>query len=111
RLFRSAPRLLEARGESWFAVLTQEPHSDVNQCILAPGATPADAERVVSLLDDADVPAVVSVSSQADDAVTAPLARAELKPLPLPEPLMWCEAPPAVESAVFAVERVRGDED
>ena len=87
-LFRGAPSLVEARGDSWFAVLTRERHTDVNQCVLTAGARAADAEQVISLIGEADVPAVVSVASDADEEVTVRLRGAELTPAPLPEPLM-----------------------
>jgi hypothetical protein len=106
RLFRGAPSLINARGDSWFAVLTGVPHTDLNQCVLAPGASSADADRVVSLITDTDVPAVVSVASNAAEKATAPLARAELRPAPLPEPLMSCQTRPAADSVRFAVSRV-----
>ena len=107
RLFRAAPHLTRSRGDAWFAVLTREDHADVNQCVLAPGATAADAEHVVSLIADADVPAVVSVSSGADAVVTEPLVRAELRREALPEPLMWCTSRPGGGGGAFAVARVR----
>ena len=110
-LFRGAPSLIEARGDSWFAVLTRERHTDVNQCVLTPGASAADAERVISLIGEADVPAVVSVSSEADDEVKVRLRGAELTPAPLPEPLMWCQTRPAADRAPFAVKRVRSKAD
>src|SRR5262245_54364516 len=111
RLFRGAPSLIEMRGDSWFAVLTREPHTDVNQCVLVSGASAADAERVLALVADADVPAVVSVASDADEAVTAMLARAEWKSGPLPEPLMRCQTEPTVDRLRFAVSRVRSEAD
>jgi GNAT superfamily N-acetyltransferase len=111
RLFHGAPSLIERRGDSWFAVLTQEPHTDVNQCVLASGARSADAERVLSLIREADVPAVVSVASDADKTVTAALARAEWKPGPLSEPLMWCQIRPAADRVRFAVSRVQSEGD
>ena len=95
-----------ARGESWYAVLTRELHTDVNQCVLAPGAGRADAEQVLSLIREADVPAVVSVTSEADESLNGPLASAGLTPEPLTEPIMWCEKTPNVRSSGFAVKRV-----
>jgi GNAT superfamily N-acetyltransferase len=111
RLFRGAPSLIETRGESWFAVLTMEPHTDVNQCVLVSGASAADAEHVLSLVTDADVPAVVSVASDADEGVTAALVRAEWEPGQLPEPLMWCQTKPTADTPPFAVSRVRDEAD
>ena len=106
RLFRAAPSLTEARGDSWFAVLTRERHTDVNQCVLASGAGAADAERVVSLIAESSVPAVVSVSSEADEKVTAPLARAGLEAAPLREPLMWRQTALTADTSRFPVTRV-----
>jgi GNAT superfamily N-acetyltransferase len=111
RLFRGAPSLIETRGDSWFAVLTREPHTDLNQCVLVSGARAADAERVLALVADADVPAVVSVASDADETVTAMLARAEWESAPIPEPLMWCQTKPTVDRLSFAVSRVRSEGD
>jgi GNAT superfamily N-acetyltransferase len=110
-LFRGASSLIEERGDTWFAVLTRERHTDVNQCVLTPGASAVDAERVTSLIGGADVPAVVSVTSEADEEVEARLRGAELRPAPLPEPLMWCQTRPAVERGPFTVERVRTKAD
>jgi hypothetical protein len=111
RLVSGAPRLMVARGDSWYAVLTRELFPDVNQCVLAPGAGAADAERVLALIHEADVPAVVLVSSEADETVTGPLTRAGLRPEKLTEPLMWCETTPSASASGFAVERVRGKDD
>jgi GNAT superfamily N-acetyltransferase len=111
RLFRAAPSLTAARGDSWFAVLTREQHNDVNQCVLAPGAGAADAERVVSLIAGANVPAVISVSSEADEKVTARLARAGFEAAPLPEPLMRRLTAPTADTSRFAVARVRNQAD
>jgi hypothetical protein len=91
--------------------LTQEQHTDVNQCILTSGATAADAERILSLIDEADVPAVISVASDADEAVTAVLVGAGWQAGQLAEPLMWCQAEPTVDQARFLVSRVRRETD
>ena len=111
RLFRGAPSLMGERGEAWFAVLTRESHTDVNQCILTSGASSADAERVLALINEANVPAVVSVSSDADEAVTTVLAGAEWQAGQVPEPLMWCQTKPVADSTRFSVSRVRHEGD
>jgi hypothetical protein len=110
-LFRGASSLLAERGDTWFAVLTRERHTDVNQCVLTPGASAVDAERVISLIGEADVPAVVSVASEADEEIRARLRSAELRPAPLPEPLMWCQTRPVAGQSPFTVERVRTKTD
>jgi GNAT superfamily N-acetyltransferase len=111
RLWRGAPSLVETRGESWFVVLTLERHTDVNQCVLVSGASAADGEYVLSLVTDADVPAVVSVASDADEGVTAALVRAQWERGQLPEPLMLCQTKPTVGGLRFAVSRVRDEAD
>src|SRR5437660_7246830 len=99
RLWRGAPGLLEGRGDHWFCVLTREQHTDVNQCILVPGAASEDAEQLVSFVLDADVPAVVCVPAGSDESLTAPLAASELKPAPLLEALMWRDREPIVQNS------------
>jgi hypothetical protein len=111
RIWGRAPQLLGGHGDHWFCVLTREQHTDVNQCILVPGARRDDAERVVSFIIDADVPAVVSVHSGSDETLTAPLAASEMKPAPLPEALMWCDTRPMTQNAGFVVTRAGNQEE
>jgi len=111
RLWSRAPGLRQSRGDRWFCVLTCEQHTDVNQCILVPGARREDAEEVVSFVLGADVPAVVTVPPGSDEGVTAPLAASEMKPAPLPEALMWRDQEPVAQNTGFVVTRVRDQED
>jgi hypothetical protein len=111
RIYSGAPGLVVARGDSWYAVLTGEEHCDINQYMLAPGADEADAEHVLGMIRAADVPAVVLVSTEADEGATGPLAQAELRKEKLSDPLMWCETRPNADPSPFVVRRVRGKDD
>jgi GNAT superfamily N-acetyltransferase len=106
RMFENAPLLRIERGPRWFAVLTCEQHTDVNQCVLTPGATPSDARNVVSVIAEREIPAVVSVASETDGDVHAVLADAGLRKERLPEPLMWCPTTASAGPPSFEVRRV-----
>ena len=106
RLFENAPRLQIQRGNHWFAVLTCEQHTDVNQCVMTPGAGARAARNVVSLIAEFEIPAVVSVASDTDGDVHAVLTDAGLRREGLPEPLMWCPWTASAEPPSFAVRRV-----
>jgi hypothetical protein len=81
RLFRGARSLINARGDSWFAV-----HRLVDHRHRRPSSRIGGFER--------------------GRKGNGPLARAELRPAPLPEPLMSCQTRPAADSVPFAVSRV-----
>jgi N-acetylglutamate synthase len=111
RLFGEAPRLRVAGDRHWWAVLTCEPHIDLNQLGLLDGARVEDAEQVVALVADADVPVVMSVASHTANSVTEPFVGAGLVSAPLPEPLMWLGEPPRAVDSEFDVRRVVSDSD
>ena len=108
-LFGAAPRLQVARERNWWAVFTKEPHTDLNQSALLPGGSLMDATRLADLINELEIPAVVSVASGTDQKVTQPFASAGLAAAPLQEPLMWLDEPPAATSSEFEVRRVTGE--
>lgn len=107
-LFGAAPRLHVARERTWWAVFTKESHTDLNQSALLAGASVEDAKRLVGLVDELEIPVVVSVASGTDENVTQPFASAGLVAAPLAEPLMWLDELPAATSTDFEVRRVAG---
>jgi len=110
-LFREAPGLRTAHDATWFAVLSGEYHPDLNQAVLQSEASGKDAEDLLAVIAEADVPAVVSVASTAEQTATAPLLRAGMITAPLPEPLMWCGAPVSPFSSGFEVRSVESERD
>lgn len=98
-------------GRGWFAVITGEPHCDLNECGLTSRATAADAEALVAFIAAANVPALVSVASSVPAAITQPLAVAGFARAPAREPLMWCPRRPPVTTNGLRVERVRSGRD
>jgi hypothetical protein len=98
-------------GRGWFAVVTGEPHCDLNECGLTSRATESDVHALVAFIAAAGVPALVSVASTVPDAVTAPLSAAGFARAPVREPLMWCACRPPVATNGLRVERVRSDAD
>ena len=111
RLFDTTPALGSERGASWWAVLTGEEHTDLNQCALLEGATVCDADALIRSISEAGVPAVVSVGASVPVAATEPLRSAGMKTAPLPEPLMWCDSPPPTLDFDFDVLRVTTPEE
>jgi GNAT superfamily N-acetyltransferase len=98
-------------GEGWFAVVTGEAHPDLNECALTSRATAADARALVSFIAEADVPALVSVSSGAGPEVTHPLAAAGFERAALSEPLMWCPRRPQRSASGLRTRQVRSAAD
>jgi N-acetylglutamate synthase len=98
-------------GRGWFAVITGEPHCDLNECGLTSRATAADVEALVAFIAAAEVPALVSVASTVPDAITEPLAAAGFARAPAREPLMWCPCRQPVATNGLRVDRVRSDAD
>jgi hypothetical protein len=96
-----------ASGHGWFAVLTGEPHPDLNECVLTSRARAEDAAELVAFLADAGVPALISVASTAGPEVTDPLAAAGFVPAPVCEPLMWCATRPPRQTSGLRVEPMR----
>ena len=96
-----------AGGDGWFAVLTGEAHPDLNECALTSRAQAADALALTAFIAAAGVPALVSVSSGADAAITAPLVAAGFERAPTSEPLMWCPRRPRREPGGLRVDQVR----
>jgi hypothetical protein len=96
-------------GRGWFAVITGEPHCDLNECGLTSRATAADVDALVAFIAAAEVPALVSVASTVPDALTEPLSAAGFARAPAREPLMWCRHRPPVAANGLRVERVRSD--
>ena len=99
------------RGPGWLAVLSGERHTDVNICVLLSDASRESSRAVVRLVEDADVPAAVSVPVALDGPVLEPLLDAGFVPEPLSEPLMWLDAPPGAGAGAFVVRRVRTDDE
>ena len=100
-----------ASGPGWFAVITGEDHPELNECALTSRATAADAEALVAAIAAAGVPALLSVASEADAGVEAPLVAAGFVRGPTPEPLMWCPARPGVRTGGLHVREVRTARD
>lgn len=98
-------------GRGWFAVITGEPHCDLNECGLTSRATAADVDALVAFIAEAAVPALVSVASTVPDAITEPLSAAGFARAPAREPLMWCARRPPVATRGLRVERVRSEAD
>jgi GNAT superfamily N-acetyltransferase len=88
-------------------VLTGEAHPDLNECALTSRARAADALALTAFIAAAEVPALVSVSSGAGAAITAPLVAAGFERAPASEPLMWCPRRPRPEPGGLRVEQVR----
>jgi GNAT superfamily N-acetyltransferase len=98
-------------GSGWFAVITGEPHSDLNECGLTSRATAADVGALVAFIIAADVPALVSVASDVPTANTEPLSAAGFARAPTREPLMWCPRRPPAATNGLRAERVRSAAD
>jgi GNAT superfamily N-acetyltransferase len=98
-------------GSGWFAVITGEPHCDLNECGLTSGATAADVHALVAYIGAAEVPALVSVASDVPDAITEPLSAAGFVRACVREPLMWCARQPPVATNGLRAEPVRSDAD
>jgi hypothetical protein len=110
-LFAGAPKLKTARGRSWLAVLTGEQHPDLNQGVLQANASASDAEDLLAVIADAEVPVVVSVASEVDETAIRPLVGAGLVTAPLAEPLMWCPDRVSASQLSFAVRRAESEAD
>jgi hypothetical protein len=110
RLYAPVDPIVE-RGPGWLAVLSGEPHTDVNLCLLLSSATRGSSEAVARLVEGADVPAVVSAPAKLDDGTLEPLRRAGFVPEPLSEPLMWLDSPPPLPAGAFEIRRVRTAEE
>jgi hypothetical protein len=93
-------------GHGWFAVLTGEPHCDLNECVLTSRARAQDAAELVAFITAAGVPALVSVASSAAPEVWAPLADAGFARAPAREPLMWCAERPPRQTGGLRVEEI-----
>jgi hypothetical protein len=106
RLYADGAKPTVERGSGWFAVLSNEQHTDVNICVLLSDATRRSSEAVARLLERADVPGVVSVSSSIDADAVEPLRAAGFVAAPLSEPLMWLDSRPAPPTSEFDVRRV-----
>jgi GNAT superfamily N-acetyltransferase len=105
RLYAGVANPTIERGSGWLAVLSNEQHTDVNICVLLSDATRRSSEAVVRVLDRAEVPGVVSVSSSFDHDTVEPLRAAGLVAAPSSEPLMWLDSPPPRAAAAFDVRR------
>jgi GNAT superfamily N-acetyltransferase len=88
RLYGGTPGFVGWRTERAFANLTGEPNLDLNLCGLHSGATAADAEGLVAVVDAAGCPAVVPVSPTVDGTARDLLAAAGFAPLE-EEQVMW----------------------
>ena len=95
------------RGPGWLAVLSREPHTDVNICVLLSDATRERSAELVRLVETVGMPAVVSVPTTLDDGPLEPLRRAGFVPEPLSEPLMWLGSRPSPVAGDFEIRRVR----
>jgi GNAT superfamily N-acetyltransferase len=91
------------RGAGWIAMLSGERHCELNMCVLLPGSGAAAARALVAVLDDVDLPAVVSVPSDHDPERDAVLVGAGFAGAALAEPLMACATRPAPASSPFRV--------
>lgn len=100
-----------ARGPGWLAVLSREPHTDVNICLLLSDATRERSAELVRLVETAGMPAVVSVPTALDDRALEPLRRAGFVSEPLSEPLMWLGSRPSPVACDFEIRRVRNGEE
>lgn len=110
RLYAAAGPTVE-RGPGWLAVLSREQHTDVNICVLLSDATRGSSEALVQLVEAAEVPAVVSVSTGLDEGTLEPFLSAGFVPEQLSEPLMWLDSCPPPPSGRFDVRRVRTNEE
>jgi GNAT superfamily N-acetyltransferase len=98
-------------GSGWFAIITGEPHCDLNECGLTSRATSVDVQALVAFIAAADVPALVTVASTVPAAITEPLSAAGFARAPEREPLMWCPRRPPLATNGLRVEQVRSGAD
>ena len=111
RLYAGAADPTVERGSGWLALLSNQPHTDVNLCVLLSDATRRSSEDLVRLFERAGVPGAVSVSSALDDGAVEPLRAAGFVPAPLSEPLMWLASRPPRGGSEFDVRRVETDDE
>ena len=86
-------------------------HVDMNQAIVLPGATEADARRLLDRILPADVPVLLGCSDGAQEGVAQILTEGGFVPLPLREALFWMRGVPAAAPAPFDVRPVASDAD
>ena len=99
------------RGAGWIAMLSGERHCELNMCVLLPGSGATAARALVALLDDGDLPAVVSAPSDHDPERDAVLATTGFVGTALAEPLMGCTTRPVPTPSPFRVAPAVDDAD
>lgn len=90
-----APGFTGWSNDRAFALLTGEPNLDLNICSLLPGATAADAQALLAVIDRVGAPTVVPTSTRAQSEAVDVLLEAGFQALE-PEVAMWRPPEPPV---------------
>ena len=108
--YASGPGGEVVAGPGWFAALSHEQNAELNICGLTPSATATSAQALVESVN-ADLPALVFVSSHADPAAGGFLNSTGFAIASVTEPLMCATHPPEPVPTPLRVEPAAGTSD
>lgn len=110
-MLSAGPSPATTHSDRHFVVLSGAPHVDLNQAVLFGEADRQTAERIAAVVQAADVPCLLGVSSTVRDDVTHALREGGFEAMTQREAMFYADEPPAVGPTAFQVRRVRTAED
>ena len=104
RLYAPVAPTVES-GPGWLAVLSREPHTDVNICVLLSDATRERSAELIRLVETVDAGGRLG-ADRAGRRPARAAAAGGVRPEPLSEPLMWLGSRPSPVAGDFEIRRV-----
>jgi GNAT superfamily N-acetyltransferase len=105
-MLSAGPATFASRTDVRFAALSGAPHVDLNQAGLFGDADRATAQEIVAIVQAADVPCLLGVSSTVRDDVDQALYAGGFEPTSEREALFFADEPPVIGPSAFQVRRV-----
>jgi GNAT superfamily N-acetyltransferase len=110
-MLSAGPAPATTRTDARFVVLSGAPHVDLNQAGMFGDGDRADAEAIAAIVQAADVPCLLGVSSSVRDDVAGALLAGGFEAMAQREAMFLADRPPAVRPSAFQVRRIGSPDD
>ena len=110
-ILSAGPAPSTSRTDVRFVALSGAPHVDLNQAVLFGDADRGTADEIAAIVQAADLPCLLGVSSTVRDDVTDALLAGGFEATPEREAMFFADEPPAVTPSAFQIRQVTSADD